>query len=633
MIAASLLKERPPRILIVDDERDNRQLLEVMLAPEGFQLLTAVNGEEALDIVARQPPDVILLDVMMPGTDGYQVADKIKSNVATKNIPIIMVTALDSRDARMHALTAGAEDFLSKPVDRAELCMRVRNLSRLKSYGDYFEHQAALLAEQAALLDLTQDAVVVQDLEGKVLFWSRGAEALYGWSCTEALGKNANDLLHVEISAPAENPTAALLRDGRWEGEAIHRRRDGMRLVVASRWALQLDGEGLPIRVLAINSDITDRKTLQDAIKASEETFRAAMEHASIGMALVEPGGRWLKVNNAICQMLGYTAVELLSMDFQSITHAEDLESNLELGRQLFSGTIQTYQIEKRYLHKDGHVIWVLLNVSLVRNADGSAKYFVSQCQDITDRKEIDRIKGEFIATVSHELRTPLTAIRGSLGLVNGGAAGSVPEKARHLIEVAYRNTDRLTRIINDILDVEKLAYGKASLELSSHSLAALVEQAVEENRGYSQSYQVNFVVRTLLPEVMVKVDADRILQVLANFLSNAAKFSPTAAAVDIRMSLEGAKARVSVTDRGPGVPLPFQNRIFERFSQADASDSRQKGGTGLGLTISKGLIEQMGGTVGYRTNPGVATTFFFEFPFWCNGGIPIEGIPCAIPA
>jgi PAS domain S-box-containing protein len=615
MSAVLQIADRPPRILIVDDERHNRQLLQVMLAPEGFQLLTAANGQEALKIVARQPPDVILLDVMMQGTSGYQVADKIKSNAATKNIPIIMVTALDDRESRMQALGAGAEDFLTKPVDRAELCMRVRNLSRLKSYGDYFEQQAALLSEQAALLDLTQDAVVVQDLQGLVLFWSRGAETLYGWPRAEALGKNASELLRAEFLEPDRRPEDALLTDGRWEGEATHRTRKGERLVVASRWALQRDAAGQPARVLTINSDITDRKGFEDAMKASEETFRAAMEHASIGMALVEPRGRWLKVNNAMCEMLGYSATELLDTDFQSITHPDDLKNNLELGRQLFAGTIQTYQIEKRYLRKDGHLIWCLLNVSLVRNANGSPRYFVSQIQDITARKEVDRIKSELIATISHELRTPLTAIRGSLGLVNGGAAGALPEKAAQLVEVAYRNTDRLMRIIDDILDVEKLDSGKASLELSIQPLAPLVEQAVEENRGYAQSYQVNFVVHTMFPDILVRVDPNRLLQVLANLLSNAAKFSPVAAAVEIRMSREGANVRVSVTDRGPGIPLAFRKRIFERFSQADGSDSRQKGGTGLGLTISKALIEQMGGTIGYETHPGIATAFFFDLP------------------
>src|SRR6185369_14843723 len=139
------VRDHPARVLIVDDERHNRQLLEVMLAPEGFHLLTAASGEEALALVAQHPPDLILLDIMMPGMDGYQVAGKLKANPVTKNIPIIVVTALDDRSARMLGLTAGAEDFLSKPVDRAELCMRVRNLLRLKAYGDYHDTYSQML--------------------------------------------------------------------------------------------------------------------------------------------------------------------------------------------------------------------------------------------------------------------------------------------------------------------------------------------------------------------------------------------------------------------------------------------------------------------------------------------------------
>ena len=742
MNASTDIADHPPRILIVDDERTNRQLLEVMLAPEGFQLLTASSGEEALAMVAAQPPDVILLDVMMPGTNGYRVADQIKSNLDTKNIPIIMITALNNRDARLQALSAGAEDFLTKPVDRAELCMRVRNLSRLKHYGDYYEHQAAILAEQAALLDLAQDAIVALDLHSRVLFWSRGAEVMYGWLRQEALGRNAAELLRTEYSEPIELIEAELLREGRWEGEAIHYRSDGHRLVVASRWALHRDSDGAPVRVLTINNDIThrkeadaerfllterlslatavakvgvwewelasdtlnwdatmfaiydmppvvslpyarwsamvhpddlaaaegkletaiqknsqglgefriilangsvrhissvtgivhdssgevirligvnmditERKGLEEDIRASEETFRAAMEHASIGMALVEPGGRWLKVNSAICEMLGFTDVELLRMDYQSLTHTDDLEADLEVVRQMLTGAIPTYQVEKRYRRKDGRFIWVLLNASLVRNADASPRYFVLQCQDITGRKEIDRIKSEFIATVSHELRTPLTSIQGSLGLVAAGAAGPLPEKAAHLIDVAYSNAGRLTLIINDILDMEKIDGGKMTLELANHPLAALVEQAVEENLGFAQRYQVQFVFPKALPNVMARVDANRLLQVLANLLSNAAKYSPAEASVEIGMAVNGASVRILVTDHGPGIPASFRHRIFERFSQADGSDSRQKGGTGLGLTISKALIEQMGGTIGYESNAHIATTFFFELP------------------
>jgi PAS domain S-box-containing protein len=284
----------PARVLIVDDERHNRELLEVMLTPEGLLLQTAASGEEALAMVAQQPPDLILLDIMMPDMDGYQVAAHIKGEVATKNIPIIMVTALDDRDARVRGLSTGAEDFLTKPVDRTELCVRVRNLLRLKAYGNYYDKysqmlegevvsrtadlaermkQAVVLTEQAALLDLAQDAIVVRDMRNQILFWSRGAEIMYGWLSKDALGRNTYELLKAEFSEPTEDIEATLLRQGQWEGEAIHHKRDGTRVIVASRWALQRDADGAPGRILTINSDITDRKEADSKRKAAEEAL------------------------------------------------------------------------------------------------------------------------------------------------------------------------------------------------------------------------------------------------------------------------------------------------------------------------------------------------------------------------
>ena len=279
------MTDRKPRILIVDDDRNNRTVLELMLGPEGYHLSTAASGEQALTMVARDPPDLILLDIMMPTMDGYEVAGAIKRDPATKNIPIIVVSALDHRAARMVALDAGAEDFLSKPVDRAELCVRVRNLLRLKAYSEHhdkysheletevaartallvertktLEQQAARLAEQAALLDLAHDAIVVRDMDNKVLFWNRGAEVRYGWSSQEAVGGIAYDLWKTEYQEPRENIEATLLRHGHWEGEVVHHKRDGTRLNVASRWTLLRDAKGSPMRILGIHSEITDRK-------------------------------------------------------------------------------------------------------------------------------------------------------------------------------------------------------------------------------------------------------------------------------------------------------------------------------------------------------------------------------------
>jgi PAS domain S-box-containing protein len=607
--------DHAPRILIVDDERHNRQLLQVMLAPEGFQLVTASSGEEALAMVKQQPPDVILLDVMMPGTDGYLVADQIKGNFATKNIPIIMITALNTKDARMQALNAGAEDFLTKPVDRAELCMRVRNLSRLKTYSDYYEHQAAALADQAELLDLAQDAIIAQDLDGRVLFWNHGAEVMYGWRSEEVLGFNANTLLNTQFLEPIEQIEATLLREGRWEGEATHRGRDGGRVVVASRWALQRDSDAAPARVLTINTDITNRKEAEAERWLLTERLSLATAVAKVGVWELELLNNTLTWDATMSNTYGIAPAAAIPYEkWTGAVHPDDLPAAEAALRNVIEQKGQGSS-EFRIVLSNGAVRHVAAVQGVILDTSGEVLRVIGVNMDITERKELERAKSEFIATVSHELRTPLTSIRGSLGLVNGGAAGVLPEEAARLVAVAYRNTDRLTHIVNDILDAEKLGCGQMSLELTRQSLTALVEQAIDENRGYSRSYQVHFAITAPLPEVVVMVDANRILQVLANFLSNAAKFSPAEATVKIGMAVDGTNVRVSVTDHGPGVPAAFREHIFERFSQADNSDSRRKGGTGLGLTIAKALIERMQGTIGFTTHAEFGTTFFFELP------------------
>jgi signal transduction histidine kinase len=224
-------------------------------------------------------------------------------------------------------------------------------------------------------------------------------------------------------------------------------------------------------------------------------------------------------------------------------------------------------------------------------------------------------MKNEFISVVSHELRTPLTSIRGSLGLIAGGATGVLPEKAKSMIDVAVRSTDRLVRLINDILDIEKIESGKMKFVLKPLEIESVVEQAIESTRAYGERLGIPFVLGSRLPGARIYADLDRLIQVLANLLSNAAKYSPSQGSVTVSLSRRSGMIRVAVTDTGPGIPEEFQGRIFQKFSQADSSDTRQKGGTGLGLNISKAIIEKHGGTIGFTTQKGAGTTFYFELP------------------
>jgi signal transduction histidine kinase len=261
---------------------------------------------------------------------------------------------------------------------------------------------------------------------------------------------------------------------------------------------------------------------------------------------------------------------------------------------------------------RDGREIPVELKIGLVDT--GAERFFSAFLHDISQRKEVERMKDEFISTVSHELRTPLTAIYGSLDLMNAGLAGELPQQARELLAISHESTERLIRLINDLLDLEKIASGKIEYRFHDQPLAPLVEQAVRDTQVYAEGMQVRLVLQADARPV-VKADADRIVQVCINLLSNAAKFSPAGGEVQALVQEVDGWARVAVVDHGAGVPPEFHDRVFERFAQADGSDRRAKGGTGLGLAICRSIVQAHGGRMGFTSTPGVRTEFFFELP------------------
>ena len=229
--------------------------------------------------------------------------------------------------------------------------------------------------------------------------------------------------------------------------------------------------------------------------------------------------------------------------------------------------------------------------------------------------KENDRLKNEFVSTVSHELRTPLTAIGGALSLAVSGQLGVMPGTALKLLDIAQKNTVRLTELINDLLDIDKLSIGKLELELAVQPLMPIIDDASLSMTSYLQKYDVHIVIGRRYEYALVNVDARRLRQVLVNFLSNAAKFSHKGDEIVINLSIHGDRVRIEVVDHGQGIPVEFHDKIFEKFSQADSSDARAVGGTGLGLAIAKELIQKMNGSIGFTSSVGVGSCFYVELP------------------
>jgi PAS domain S-box-containing protein len=375
--------------------------------------------------------------------------------------------------------------------------------------------------------------------------------------------------------------------------------------------------QALARQVMALLEERRTAAALRGAMRAlarSESLFREAYENAPIGIALVSTAGEWLRVNQSLCDLLGYSAEELTRTTFQAITHPEDLASDLRQVQQVLARELRSYQMEKRYLHKAGHSVWAQLNVSLVW--DGARPlYFISQIQDIDERKNIEQRKAEFLTMVSHELRTPVTALRGALGILAAGAAGELPPKAHALTALADRNADRLHRLVNDILDIEKIEAGAFAYRRSDVDLNQLVTQAVIDLKPYADQYYVQIDVHSELPRAYVHADSDRLMQVLANLISNAVKHSPNGGTIEVRVTRTAGRIRVGVTDHGEGIPEAFRAHIFEKFAQANWTATNPKGGSGLGLNISRAIIEHHGGVLAFRTELGSGSTFYFELP------------------
>lgn len=373
---------------------------------------------------------------------------------------------------------------------------------------------------------------------------------------------------------------------------------------------------GKPLRAVGAYTDITARKRAEDALRDSEVRMRALVDNIVDGIITVDEHGIVESVNPAVERIFGYSRNELVGDNVKVLVPSPHREAHDGyIGKYLETGEADIFGAgrEVEGLRKDGSTFPVELAVNEMFL--DNKRMFTGIVRDITERKQVERLKSEFVSSVSHELRTPLTSIRGALGLIVGGATGELAEKAMSLVDIAYNNSQRLINIVNDILDLEKIGSGRMEFRFGAHDVAVLVDGALQANKGFADEHGVKFELVECSAPSPVRADDQRIAQVMANLLSNAAKFSPEGATVDIAVKEDDGTVRISVSDKGPGIPEEFHGRVFERFSQADSSDTRKAGGTGLGLSIVKAIVERHGGHVGFVSETGNGTTFFFDLP------------------
>jgi len=443
---------------------------------------------------------------------------------------------------------------------------------------------------------------------------------IYGYGDSSEMLKGLTDIEHqLYVDPNRRTEFRSLLQKNNivsdFESEVY--RQDGSIIWISENARSVRDERGNLLYYEGFVEDITERKLAEAELEQSLSLLRATLESTVNGILAVDLEGNAIAHNQKFTEMWDIPSESLNKLSNKDrlslmMARVKDPQAFIAHVNSLYDNPASLgYDILEL---KDGRIIE---HHQLPQRIGAKIVGRVSSFCDITERQKIQRMKNEFVSMVSHELRTPLTSIRGSLSLIVGGVAGEIPPQAKALVEIGYKNSERLVLLINDILDIEKIESGKMDFKIEPVQLIPLVEQAIEANIAYGEQFDVKFKLHNDLNNVWVKVDSDRLMQVLTNLLSNAAKFSPQGETVAIAVARDGKKIRVEVRDRGPGIPEEFRPKIFQKFAQADSSDTRQKGGTGLGLSISKAIIEKFGGQIGFETDRGTGSTFYFGLPEW----------------
>lgn len=367
----------------------------------------------------------------------------------------------------------------------------------------------------------------------------------------------------------------------------------------------------------ALRTDILRREALAGQ-KSSEQMIRLILDSAVDGIITIDELGTMLSFNASAERIFGYSADEAIGKNVKMLMpspyrdlHDGYLKHFLDTGERKIIGGGREVLGQR----KDGSNFPLDLAVSEMM-MDGK-KMFTGMVRDITERKAMERMKNEFVSTVSHELRTPLTSIRGSLGIVQAGIVGKLTEKGVHLLDIAVSNCDRLVRLINDMLDIEKMESGKMEFSFINTEVLPLMRRSIEANAAFGQQNNVTIRLIEKAKNVWSKCDSDRLDQVLTNLLSNAIKFSPSGGEVTLSLDFYDERLIVEVCDQGPGVPKDFQPRLFEKFAMADASDTRVTKGTGLGLSICQAIVERHGGSIRYADAPDKGSCFRVKLHAW----------------
>ncbi len=599
------------RILIADDNMDMRNYLRRLLELY-WNVETVENGLKAL-IAARQqpPPDLIITDVMMPELNGFELLEQLRADVGTKTIPVILLSARAGEEAYIDGMNAGADDYILKPFGARELLARVKARLEIARVRRETERRVT------NVLDSITDGFQVIDAGWRLTYMNSEAKqtlADHGIDPEAAIGKHFWE----EIFPYAVNTEIA----------AQLRRAMSERVPVAfesyylpwRRW-YSFRVYPLPEGGLAnYFQDVTSAKQAQEKLRLSEERFRTMANSSPVMIWMTDADGKVLFLNRTYREFFRICADDGAAFDWPEIIHPEDREAYVAAFKTALQKR-QTFHHRARFRHSDGQWRWFESRGNPVLDDAGNMAGFIGSSSDITDiyesqqaLKELGQRKDEFLANMSHEIRSPLTGIMGYTDILLTRLKDPGDIECLHTIK---ESGDYLIEIVNDILDLSKIEAGKLVLNITPVSAHAVLNevQALMELRAKQKRLILALRYDGVMPET-IRTDRTRLRQILINLVSNAIKFTQRGRVQMIARFLEDPRSlQIEVSDTGIGIAREHQDILFQPFTQADTTSTRKYGGTGLGLTITKRLVEMLGGTISFESELNKGTTFRVTIP------------------
>lgn len=616
-------------ILHVDDNETNRYVVARVLRSAGFAVMEATTGEAGLQAIAQAELGLVILDVQLPDTNGFEVCRQIKSNPATANLPVLHLSAhfTESRD-KAQGLDSGADAYLAQPVEPIELIATVKALLRMRRAE---ELASAMAREWQTTFDSISDGVGLLDKEGKFLRCNKAMTKLLNKPSSEIIGRRHQDLMQMALGCDV-TPFLRVQETRHRQSLVIHTLGQWFSVTVDPA----LDEFGKFTGAVYNLADITVQRQAEIALRSSEERFRLLLENVKdYAIFFLDSQGRINGWSLGAEYILGYQEAEILGQPSGIIFIPEDLqqgEDKKELEKAVAEGRAEN---ERWHVRKDGSRFWASGIATRLIDEAGQLRGFCKIMRDLTERKRAEderaqllereqearsaaeaanRMKDEFLATLSHELRSPLNAMLGWTRLLNTRKFDEAT--TARAMETIERSAKSQAQLVEDLLDVSRIIQGKLRLNVRPIGLVSVIEAALETVRPAADAKEIQLqsaLDRTAGP---VAGDSDRLQQVVWNLLSNAIKFTPKGGLVQILLECVNSYVEITVTDTGKGISREFVPYVFERFRQADSSTTRTYSGLGLGLAIVRHLVELHGGTVHAESQgEGKGATFKVRLP------------------